>query len=115
MLIRDQARIGKNGNEQAFTSQQPVKLNKIFPEQGLAAGYDAPECPERDCLVRYFADLIQCQFITEGSSISRRKVYIAVPAIVVAAGGDLQIEREGNPVVPDFFPEGKIRKTYERN
>jgi len=115
MLIRDQACVGKNGNEEPFTSQKPVKLDKIFPEQRLASGYDAPECPEGDRLVSDTADFFECQFVTEGLFISGRKVYIAVPAVVVAACGDFQIEGEGKPVIPDFFPEGKIRQAYEGN
>jgi hypothetical protein len=115
VLILYQAGIGKNGNEQSLAFQHQVKIRKIIPQKGFAARYETPKRPEGNGLIGNKADFLQCQFILQRRLIARREVDVAMTAVVVAAGGDLEVEGQWNPPVPEFVPERKIGQTREGN
>ena len=48
--------------------------------------------------------------MVSGCSVLRWKIDAAVTAVVVAAGGEVEFERERDPLFSRLFPESKFAK-----
>lgn len=110
MVLGDQGGVGENGHQQTLAFEVEVDLGKILAQQGFAAGDQAPHRAQGDGLIDNGFDLVQGQFLALRLAVILGQVDITVPAVIVAAGGELKGKGKQAVALSLFFPELKIRQ-----
>ena len=106
VLLVDQAGVGEDGDEQALALEQQVDVGEVGAQERLAAGDQAPQRAQLDGLGGDGVDLGQGQLAGAGLGVAGGQVDVAVAAVVVAAGGQLDVEGEGHAL--GGLPEGEV-------
>jgi hypothetical protein len=84
VLVRDEGRVGEEGEEQALAQEGLVEIEEVFPEEGFAAGDEAPDGAARRRFGADAADLVDTELLFLRRLVPGRHVDV-VPAVEVAA------------------------------
>jgi hypothetical protein len=113
MLFADKAGVGEERYQEAHPFEADIDLEKVLAEQRLSAGDVAPKDAHRYGLVGDLHDLIQRQLLGPGRTVVLRFADVAVTAVVVATGCDLQVKGYGTIIGFHLSPKLQVWKSCQ--
>ena len=92
LVLGDSTGVGKDRNQEPFFFQGAIDFGKVGPEQGLTPGDQAPQGPQGKGLIGQVVNFLKGKLLVPGLEIMGRKVDVAMAAVIIAAGGKLQLK-----------------------